>query len=54
MHALRLVGVTDDGTRLVLTGAGDEFVLPIDAALRSALRSDAGHHSSHGHSPSAR
>lgn len=51
MHALRLVGVTDDGTRLVLTGAGDEFVLPIDAALRSALRSDAGHHSSHGHSP---
>lgn len=42
MHALRLVGISEDGTHLVLTDDGSDFVLPIDAALRSALRQDTG------------
>lgn len=39
MQDLRLVGVHDDGTHLLLTGPGGEmFRLPIDEALRSASR----------------
>lgn len=39
MQDLRLVGVHDDGTHLLLTGPGGEmFQLPIDEALRSASR----------------
>lgn len=49
MHALRLVGISEDGTHLVLTDDGSDFVLPIDAALRSALRQDTGHHVLTGH-----
>lgn len=49
MRDLRLVGVTDDGTRLVLNGAGEHFALPIDAALRAALRHDTGNHVIPGH-----
>jgi hypothetical protein len=42
MQDLRLVGVHDDGTHLVLSGAGGEmFQLPIDEALRTASRSTA-------------
>ncbi|MCY1675077.1 septation protein SepH [Pseudarthrobacter sp. SL88] len=40
MQDLRLVGVHDDGTHLLLSGAGGEmFRLPIDEALRTAGRS---------------
>lgn len=40
MQDLRLVGVHDDGTHLLLSGAGGEmFQLPIDEALRTASRS---------------
>ncbi|MFE8887247.1 septation protein SepH [Pseudarthrobacter enclensis] len=40
MQDLRLVGVHDDGTHLLLSGAGGEiFRLPIDEALRAASRS---------------
>jgi Protein of unknown function (DUF3071) len=39
MQDLRLVGVHDDGTHLLLSGAGGEmFQLPIDEALRTASR----------------
>lgn len=39
MQDLRLVGVHDDGTHLLLSGAGGEmFQLPIDEALRAASR----------------
>ncbi|MDQ0664815.1 hypothetical protein QFZ35_003313 [Arthrobacter ulcerisalmonis] len=42
MQDLRLVGVHDDGTHLLLSGAGGEmFQLPIDEALRTASRSTA-------------
>ncbi|WP_258805640.1 septation protein SepH [Pseudarthrobacter sp. NS4] len=42
MQDLRLVGVHDDGTHLLLSGAGGEmFQLPIDEALRMASRSTA-------------
>ncbi|MFF1880494.1 septation protein SepH [Pseudarthrobacter sp. NPDC058196] len=42
MQDLRLVGVHDDGTHLLLSGAGGEmFQLPIDEALRTASRSAA-------------
>ena len=42
MQDLRLVGVHDDGTHLLLSGAGGEmFQLPIDEALRTASRSGA-------------
>ncbi|TLM72569.1 septation protein SepH [Pseudarthrobacter sp. NamB4] len=42
MQDLRLVGVHDDGTHLLLSGAGGEmFQLPIDEALRTAARSTA-------------
>ncbi|MFP5368324.1 MAG: septation protein SepH [Actinomycetes bacterium] len=42
MQDLRLVGVHDDGTHLLLSGAGGEmFQLPIDEALRTASRSSA-------------
>jgi len=42
MQDLRLVGVHDDGTHLLLSGAGGEmFQLPIDEALRTASRSKA-------------
>ena len=38
---LTLAGLTDDGTRLVLVGPdGTEFTLPVDDALRTALRGD--------------
>ena len=43
MHALRLLGVSDDGTHLVLGDGASEYALPIDAALRAALRRDGGH-----------
>lgn len=40
MQDLRLVGVHDDGTHLLLSGAGGEmFQLPIDEALRTVSRS---------------
>ncbi|MDO5626762.1 MAG: septation protein SepH [Mobilicoccus sp.] len=42
MHELRLMGVTDDGGHLVLSGDATTYLLPIDAALRSALRRDHG------------
>ncbi|XAS69032.1 septation protein SepH [Micrococcaceae bacterium Sec5.7] len=39
MQDLRLVGVHDDGSHLLLSGAGSEmFQLPIDEALRAASR----------------
>ncbi|NUP59992.1 MAG: DUF3071 domain-containing protein [Pseudarthrobacter sp.] len=42
MQDLRLVGVHDDGTHLLLSGAGGEmFQLPIDEALRTASRTTA-------------
>ncbi|MFJ5859818.1 septation protein SepH [Pseudarthrobacter sp. NPDC092439] len=42
MQDLRLVGVHDDGTHLLLSGAGGEmFQLPIDEALRAASRAPA-------------
>lgn len=42
MQDLRLVGVHDDGTHLLLSGPGGEmFQLPIDEALRTASRSTA-------------
>ena len=42
MQDLRLVGVHDDGTHLLLSGAGGEmFQLPIDEALRTASRTSA-------------
>ncbi|WP_457949592.1 septation protein SepH [Pseudarthrobacter sp. alpha12b] len=42
MQDLRLVGVHDDGTHLLLSGAGGEmFQLPIDEALRTASRATA-------------
>ncbi|MBX7446252.1 MULTISPECIES: septation protein SepH [unclassified Arthrobacter] len=42
MQDLRLVGVHDDGTHLLLSGAGGEmFQLPIDEALRTASRASA-------------
>jgi hypothetical protein len=38
---LTLVGLTDDGTRLVLVSdAGEEFTLPADVRLRAALRGE--------------
>ncbi len=38
---LTLVGLTEDGTRLVLvTDAGEEHTLPVDAKLRAALRGE--------------
>ena len=38
---LTLAGLTDDGTKLVLVGhEGTEFTLPVDDALRAALRGD--------------
>lgn len=38
---LTLAGLTDDGTKLVLVGhEGAEFTLPVDDALRAALRGD--------------
>lgn len=38
---LTLAGLTDDGTKLVLLGQGGaEFTLPVDDALRAALRGD--------------
>ncbi|HEX4977716.1 MAG TPA: septation protein SepH [Nocardioides sp.] len=38
---LTLAGLTDDGTQLVLVGPdGTEFTLPVDDALRAALRGD--------------
>lgn len=38
---LTLAGLTDDGTKLVLVGhEGAEFTLPVDDALRTALRGD--------------
>ncbi|WP_040160690.1 septation protein SepH [Mobilicoccus massiliensis] len=49
MHALRLAGVTEDGTHLILTGGDSDYVLPIDAALRSALRRDTGRQVLPGH-----
>ena len=42
MQDLRLVGVHDDGTHLLLSGPGGEmFQLPIDEALRTASRTTA-------------
>ncbi|NUT72012.1 septation protein SepH [Pseudarthrobacter sp. C4D7] len=42
MQDLRLVGVHDDGTHVLLSGAGGEmFQLPIDEALRTASRATA-------------
>lgn len=42
MQDLRLVGLHDDGTHLLLSGAGGEmFQLPIDEALRTASRTAA-------------
>ena len=39
MHRLRFVGLAEDGAHLVVsTGANDCFLLPIDEALRSAVR----------------
>lgn len=43
MHALRLLGVSDDGTHLVLGDGATEYALPVDAALRAALRRDTQH-----------
>jgi hypothetical protein len=41
MQDLTLVGLTEDKTRLVLVSdSGEEFTLPVDARLRSALRGD--------------
>ena len=44
MHDLRLVGVHEDGEHLLLTDAdGQRFVLPVDEALRAAVRRDRAH-----------
>lgn len=42
MRQLRLVGLNEDGTRLVLRdeGAGADFLLPLDERLSAALRGD--------------
>ena len=41
MADLRLVGVSDDGTRLVVEdGAGEQFTVPLDERLHAALRGD--------------
>ena len=41
MQDLRLVGVHEDGRRVVLVGPdGQRFTLPIDDALRAAARHD--------------
>lgn len=44
MHDLRLVGVHEDGEHLLLTDAdGQRFSLPVDEALRAAVRRDRAH-----------
>ena len=44
MQDLQLIGVHEDGEHLLLTGADDErFQLPIDDALRAAIRRDRPH-----------
>ena len=44
MHDLRLVGVHEDGEHLLLTDAdGQRFALPVDEALRAAVRRDRAH-----------
>ncbi|MDP3966648.1 MAG: septation protein SepH [Nocardioides sp.] len=41
MQQLSVVGLSKDGTRLVLLGdSGDEYAVPVDARLRAALRGD--------------
>lgn len=41
MHDLRLVGVADDGAHvLMVNGDGTRFRLPLDEALRAAVRQD--------------
>ena len=41
MEDLRLVGVSDDGSRLVLeSGGGDRYGVPLDERLHAALRGD--------------
>ncbi len=41
MEDLRLVGVSDDGSRLVLeSGGGDRYEVPLDERLHAALRGD--------------
>ena len=41
MADLRLVGLTDDGTRLVLEdGDGERHTVPVDERLHAALRGD--------------
>ncbi len=41
MEDLRLVGVSDDGSRLVLeSGGGDRYEIPLDERLHAALRGD--------------
>ena len=44
MHDLRLVGVHEDGEHLMLSDAqGERFSLPVDEALRAAVRRDRAH-----------
>ena len=44
MHDLRLVGVHEDGEHLMLSNAqGERFALPVDEALRAAVRRDRAH-----------
>src|SRR6266571_1883857 len=41
MEDLRLVGVSDDGSRLVVeSAAGDRFGLPLDERMHAAMRGD--------------
>lgn len=41
MEDLRLVGISDDGSRLVVeSGGGDRFGLPLDERMHAALRGD--------------
>ena len=41
MSDLRLVGLSDDGSRLVLeVASGDQFFLPVDERIHAALRGD--------------
>ena len=44
MQDLQLIGVHEDGEHLLLTGAdGERFQMPIDDALRAAIRRDRPH-----------
>src|SRR5664279_1517863 len=44
MQDLQLIGVHEDGEHLVLSGADDSrFLLPVDEALRAAIRRDRPH-----------